>query len=65
MPGSFEILNYLRSQKKNLYFITNSSLRGREELAKKFSKFNFKVDIEEVSNKICSVSQVHIFQCSI
>lgn len=48
VEGSLEALKYLRSQNKRLFFVTNSSIRDRQELQNRFTKFGLKVDLNEV-----------------
>lgn len=57
IPKALETLEYLRSLKKNLYFITNNSSNTREEYQKKlYSRFNMNVKKEEILTSGYSVA---------
>ncbi len=45
VKGSIDCLNILRENNKNLFFITNSSVRNREEVQAKFNNFGFQAEI--------------------
>lgn len=46
--GGVEALNFLRQEGKNIFFITNSSIRNRSMLVDRFAHFGFHARPEEV-----------------
>jgi len=48
IPGAFAALQALRQQGKRLVFVTNQDSVSRSELVKKFARFDFQVDSDDI-----------------
>ncbi|KAG8694732.1 hypothetical protein FRC08_008296 [Ceratobasidium sp. 394] len=48
IPGTIEVLAYLRSQKKNIIFVTNNATKSRRNYKGKFDKLGVQAEVDEI-----------------
>ena len=48
LPGGVEVITYLHSLRKKIFYVTNNSTKSRLEYVKKFSKLGYSAEAEQV-----------------